>query len=383
MKWKNGVAEIQRKRGKVFKIRYRVPLVPGHDPTRQVVETLKHCANRKQAEGVLAQRMASVFEGTYRPRNQQKPIMLTEFIGKYLETRKNELAAWDSYDRSLRKHVVPFMGERYLFEVNTAMCEDYRRHRLEQGAAPATARKELRYLQSVYVEARKRGHVSHDPVSDVSFKRIDNARTRMPSPIEIAKLARTALALDRGDFMRPLFITLMCTGFRITSALELRWEHVDLDEHTLKVKQKGDTWVYPPMTSLLRAELEHWQPVSRAIGKDGFVFPALRGAGAMNRGTAKKHWIDLIEKAGVSGLTFHDIRRWVVTAMKKHGADSKVIGTVSGQATAAIIDRYDQGARERAATIMEAVTDLKLISDGEKREDDNKQRRNESAAKSA
>ena len=363
LRWKGGIQVVETSRGRVYKIRFRAPIVPGQRKTRQVIETLAHCPSLNHAKGILAQRRTAIFEGTYRPRNAQKPVLLSELVELFLTAKETELASWSSYRAALRRHVVPFFAKKYVFEITTGDCEDYRRKRLAEGAAPASVRNELRYLQSVYVEARKRGIANIDPVSDVSFGGIRNTPERAPAPAQIMALVAAARKEPRESFLRPLFFVMLCTGLRVSSALRLRWEHVDYAGGCIGTVQKGGTWVWPPMPALLRDELEQWEPVSKAICPgSGFVFPSLRTGRALTPTAVQKSWPAMLERAKVTGVSRHDLRRFMVTRLRELGADDKSIGRISGHATATMIDLYDKRGLTEVAQFAEAASDLKLIS---------------------
>lgn len=358
--WVNGVGRFETSHGVSWRIRYRAPVHPTSTVTRQVTETLRYCGSRKDAEGVLAKRRTEIFEGTYRPRNSAKPVTVAEMVETFLEARKSELRGWRTYAGSLRNHVVKLLGKRYLFELTTSMCEDYRRDRLAEGAAPATVRGELRCLQGVYLEARKRELVSHDPVADMRFRGIDNARTRVPTDVEVANLAGAAQQTD--TFMRPLFFVLLGTGMRLGSALALRWEDVDFANGWIEATQKGGRKVRPPMSALLAQELLLWRPASEKKGKgSGWVFPS-RMRKHLTQTAVHEAWPLLLAKAKVTTkLLRHDLRRYMVTRLRALGLDDRAIGAVSGHSTVPMIDRYDRGAHERAAVEIDRVFDLKTI----------------------
>jgi integrase len=357
----NGIAVVETKRGKRFKIRYRVPLEPGGTATKQVTETLRHCPDLKSAQFVLSKRNAEIFDGEYRPRNRQKPVTVAEMAEQLLETRKTELRGWRTYAGSLRNHVMRLMGRRYLFEVNTGMCEDYRRKREAEGAALATIRNELRCLQGVFAEARKRDIVHHDPVRDIRFKGIKNTRERVPTSAEILRMVEAAQKRD--DFLRPVFFLLFCTGMRISSALSIRWDGIHRDRGRLEITQKGGGKVRPPMADLLASELERWRPRSLEKGKgSGWVFPS-RMRKHLTQTAVHKEWPEFLAAAKVEGVTRHDLRRWMVTRLRALGLDDAAIGAITGHATKAMIDRYDRGAMERALAVIPQAVDLKLISE--------------------
>ncbi len=252
-----------------------------------------------------------------------------------------------------------------MHEITTGDCEDYRRARLAEKAAPATIRNELRYLQSVYADARKHELCANDPVGNVSFKGIKNTPEHAPAPANILLLVEAARTLEPNDHLRPFFFVLLCTGLRLSSALRLRWEHVDTEHGCIGTVQKGGSWVWPPMPAILQTELELWRPRSLGLGKDtGWVFPSVTGAkaGHVTKSQIHKAWAKLLESAGCSGITRHDMRRFMVTRLRELGADDQAIKRVSGHSTAAMIDRYDKRGHASAAAFSEQASDLKSIS---------------------
>lgn len=371
MKWKNGIAFAETKRGRVWKIRYMAPVFPGAPwPRKQKTETLIGCRSRGEAAGVLASRMSRIFDRTYRP-DSAPPITVTDGIEQFIAARSGELASISSVRGSLRNHVARLMGKLFMQEATTARWEDYRSSRLNEGAAKATVRNELRYMQMVYTRARKDGHDVGDPISDVSFRgahALKNARKRVPSPAELANLVTAALKQE--PLMRAVFFALACTGMRIGTALKMRWDGLSFEERWIDVVQKGNDPIRVPMSARLAFELELWRPASvKAGGESGWVFPAFRRGksgvrGALSKTAVYDRWPDLLKEAKVDGLTRHDMRRWVVTALRKIAkGDDKALGAVSGQRGQVTIDRYDQGALERAHELVPHLDDLIPIYD--------------------
>lgn len=355
-----------------WKIRYRVPLAPASTRTKQVTETLRGCISRKAAEGVLATRMSAIFDGSYKPRATKAPTLLSTHVDKYLADRKAEgFPSLSAYKPSLLLHVVPYFKGKLLHQITTGDCEDYRRARLAKGAAPATVRNELRYLQSVFADARKHELCTNDPVGNVSFKGIKNSPEHAPAANDVLRLVEAARALPAIDHLRPFFFVLLCTGLRLSSALRLRWEHVDFENGALGTIQKGGTWVWPPMPSLLVAELELWRPTSLDIGDGTWVFPSVSGArdGHITKSQIHKAWGLLLASAGCRGITRHDMRRFMVTRLRELGADDHAIKRVSGHATAAMVDRYDKRGHANAAAYSEQASDLGAISDMAERDE--------------
>lgn len=360
--WLNGVGRYETSRGVVWKIRYRTPLEHNSRRTKQVVETLVHCANRKQAESVLALRRAQVFDSTYRPRSNEKPVTVADFAPLFLDAKK-ELASHGKYKSQLDRHLLPRFGRKQLQEVTVLDCDTYRRDRIVAGAMPATVRNELRCLQSLFVEARRRNLVERDPVAGVAFGRIDNARKRLLSGDE-----RDRLLLElskRDDFLRPLFVLLYCTGMRLGDAIRMEWAAVDFDHGIIRFQQrKTGKWVFPPMHHALKSELERWRPI---CGSSAWVFPSpVRSDAPMSKKYVANPWRELLAAAKVENLWRHDLRRYVVTMLRAAGVGDGVIGSITGHESVSMIQRYDSPQLEQAREAVSRLPDLGAISQAQK-----------------
>ena len=354
----NGVACFETSRGLAWKIRYRTPVAPNSRRTRQVVETLLHCSNKKQAESVLALRKTQVFDGTYRPRTTEKPVTVADFAPLFLDA-KTELATHGKYKSQLERHLLPRFGRKQLQEVTVLDCDNYRRDRIAAGAKPATVRNELRCLQSLFVEARRRNIVERDPVAGVAFGRIDNARKRLLSSDERKRLLGELS--KRNDFLRPLFVLLYCTGMRLGDAVRMEWEAVDFERGTIRFQQrKTGKWVFPPMHPSLSAELQRWRGV---CGSSTWVFPSpARRNAPMSKNIVAKPWAELTAAAKVENLWRHDLRRYVVTMLRAAGVGDGVIGSITGHESVSMIARYDSPQLEQAREAVARLPDLGAIS---------------------
>lgn len=355
----------------MWKIRYRVPLAPNSRLTKQVKETLKHCDKRTQAENVLALRRAQVFDGTYRPRVTGAPLTVADFVPKFLEV-KSELASVAKYKSQFERHLLKRFGRKQLRLVSVADCEDYRRERLAEGAKPATVRNELRCLQSLFVEARRRELMDKDPVAGVAFGKIDNARRRLLSDDERDRLL--AHLSSREDFLRPLFMLLYFTGMRLGDAVALEWTAIKMDKNTIAYQQgKTGRWVYPPLHPALRLELVRWDA---KCASDTYIFPSPRyGDRPMSIKHAGETWDEMLVAAKVENLWRHDMRRYMVTMLRAAGVGDGVIQSITGHETVSMIERYDSPQIEQARVAVQKMPGLTLVSDdGKPTVNDNNER---------
>jgi integrase len=369
------IGEYRREDGTVaWKIRYRVPIAPGAKRTRQKTETLRECRSRRQAEGVLADRKARVFRQEYQPRANREILTVREFaergsapnvpkedrVPSFYEIKENlDSLAW--YKRAFDLHVFKPLGHLALVSVTTSHCEDYRRARLREGAAEATIRNELRYLQSLFVEAKKRGLMDADPVANMSFEALDNERARVLSADERNAVFGELLRLDEADDFRPFVFVLFFTGMRCGNALRLKWEHVRFDLGTL-ILQKTKTKQYrPPLAAALHGELLRWRQFDL---QSEYVFPGTRSDAAEgHRGYswARRHWAEICKRAGVGNLNMHDFRHNLVSTLRAFGAGDKAIMQVSGHSTLVMLNRYDHPELGAVKAHVDRLADLTPI----------------------
>lgn len=369
----NGVTSYEANNGRVtWRIRYRVPIAPPSRKTRLVTETLRNCPNRKHAEGVLSSRNAAIFNGTYRGAiaaikfaDEAQAFLLSTKPVDAKNVKDGELASWDDYESAFRLHVLPEIGNMHLSEITPALLEDVRRRWRAKGAAEATIRNRMRYAQSVFAFARKQSHGDFDPVSSLSFAKIDNARKRAPTDAECAAIAGYILKEPELSFFRPVMVTFYCTALRHESVLSLRWDNLDFEKREGLAKQKGGQWVTFYLPPLLIAELERWRPWSMALSKSGWVFPSsssLNEGGHITQTATNKRWGKMCAELKISDLIRHDFRRRMTTALLRAGGDKAGIQLVTGHASERMIDEhYDARTRAEIAPLIERATKAGLI----------------------
>ena len=169
----------------------------------------------------------------------------------------------------------------------------------------------------------KVGHLTLDPLAGRWPAARTLQRDRTPSPAEIARLLLAADALaERGSkpaiapIWRDVLYVIALTGCRRAEAAGMRVEHVDL---------AAGVWRQPSVVN--KSRREHAVPlgplaaeiVGRAIGErtTGLVFPGRVGTPLSGW---SRLWTVVTAEAGVHGVTIHDCRRALVSAVADAGA---------------------------------------------------------------
>jgi integrase len=142
---------------------------------------------------------------------------------------------------------------------------------------------------------------------------------------------------------------------------------VDFESDLIRLSA-GQTKAKKARTLPIYGDMRRWLEHQRETLPQGstWVFH-----GAKNR-SVDNHlngWHEACDKAGVTGLLFHDLRRSAVRNMKRAGIQDRVAMEISGHRTRSIFDRYN------------IVDDADLQSAGERLEEYAQRRKQERAAR--
>jgi integrase len=201
----------------------------------------------------------------------------------------------DLYEQRLRDHVSPVLGKRRVAEVTV---DDLRRlvdTLARNGLAPGTITSTVNIVSRLFRYAIKRRFVPHNPVRDLDRDDRPGAQ-RQSEPRYLTAGELDALLARLGGTMRPAVATCTYAALRISEALGLRWQDVDLKAGTITVAgqlgRDGKTWVPVPKTAasaatvpllpVLRRELvEHRARQAernlRWVRPEALVFTTMRG----------------------------------------------------------------------------------------------------------
>ena len=320
-------------------IKYRAP-ISGHFPegvsvpTRQIIERLPNCRNRSQAQGVLMARKAAIFEGTYQPRRKVVPVTLSDFVPRFLQTKRH-LRTVSQYKQQLERHIIPFFGSRPLEAITASDCLEFYNTELDGGAAIATANAYVACLKSLFSEAIRAGACQANPVKGVRLLNPNNARDRLLSSEETGRLF--AVANEFTDYVRPLFYILYHTGMRVGEALALEWADIQPEHSRIAIRDsKSGEGRKVPMRAVLADELVRWKPVT---GGNRWVFPS-RHDKSRPMNSIRRGWLRLCEAAEINDFTPHDLRHNFTSMLQAEGVSDSIIMSITGHKTHVMLHRY-------------------------------------------
>lgn len=266
------------------------------------------------------------------------------------------------YRIDTRNNVVPHLGHLRLDQVTTADVANLQARLRAEGKAPQTVIHARRSLGTALEAAVDAGLIASNPTRSRSL------RQRVPEKVDrVLTREETRRLLDAasGSRYEALFLLAVTTGMREGELLALRWRDLDLDAGILSVRgsvsvgHDGQLRILPPKTRRSRRRVYlpdiATEALRRARHQDAdIVFPAARGGLMRGTNLHARHFLPLLDQAGLRPMKFHDLRDTAATHMLEDGTPLNVVSEVLGHADEAItLRRYAHVTRgmQRAALI--------------------------------
>lgn len=135
--------------------------------------------------------------------------------------------------------------------------------------------------------------------------------------------------------LQPVIQFALATGLRKANILGLRWQNVDMARQQLWVHPddaKGGKAIGIPLNALAMQVLN----ACRGQHPEN-VFTV---GGRPYRWIDHRTWLSVIEKAGLPGVRFHDLRHTWASWLAQAGVDPQHLKTLGGWSTLAMVERY-------------------------------------------
>src|SRR5829696_7157952 len=190
-----------------------------------------------------------------------------------------------------------------------------------------------------------------------------------------------SLEAARGNRLEALYVLAVTAGLRIGELLGLKWEDIDLDAETLRVRRTksraktGPTFTAPKngkgrQLRLTRRAVESLKSHKAAqnaerlgIGDlwqdNGLVFCTMGGKPLDFQNLRAASFKPLLKEAGLPDIRFHDLRHTCATLLLTRGHQPKLVQELLGHSSVAMtLDRYSHvlpGMGDETAAAMEAA----------------------------
>jgi integrase len=293
-------------------------------------------------------------------------VPLGVFARKWVAERPLAPRTRAKYERLLRLHVEPALGDETLSGITPAVVRSWRSSLVADGVGSSTVAQAYRLLRAVMNTAVDDELIRRNPCR-VKGADKDEAGERPIATIgqvyEIAGLVR--------PWYRALVLTAAFTGLRWGELLALTRADVDLTAGTVRVRgavieldgelslgpaksRAGHRTVAFPMQ--LAPELKAHLNRYAEAGKSGRVFVGPKGA-TPRRTNFNQTWRKARAAAGLPGLRFHDLRHTANTFVASQASLGELMRRMGHASTrAALIYQHASEGRDRA--IADALGEL-------------------------
>ncbi len=252
-----------------------------------------------------------------------------------------------------------YFGALRLREITPSDLDRYRVHSATvDGVAPATVRKRLTILGTMFKCARRWNVIEVNPAVDLEKPSEPLHRTRYLSREEFERLRDHA-----EPWLRPILTVAVLTGARLKEVAGLSWENIDRDAGILFISEDNKTGKPRgvPISDPVRKILDEI-PGSR-FKRQGPVFVTPDGEAytpRRERNRISQRTKAAAKAADLPGVTFHVLRHTAGSWLAQKGHSEVEIAALLGHATTATTKRYmhlTPGHLRRATMALAATLD--------------------------
>src|SRR5579875_2067694 len=283
------------------------------------------------------------------------------------------------YRVDVEKHLIPGLGAHWLEKLAPEHAEKLYAKMQRAGLSAGTAHHAHRTLRNALNEAVRRGHLARNPVLLARAPKLSEEEIEPYGLEEIQRLLKVVSERRNG----ARWVVALALGLRQGEALGLKWEDVDLDRGTLRIRRgrlrpkyahgcdgacgrkpgycpqrkqirpdTGDTksragrrtvGLPDPLITLFKAHKRQQDAEREAACQlwrdEGWVFARPDGR-PLNPNTDYHEWKALLTEAGLRDARLHDARHTAATVLLILGVPTPTAMAIMGWSSAAMAKRY-------------------------------------------
>jgi len=340
---------------------------------------------RKHFLGKTREEVAKKLTAALKARDDGLPIVsdrqtVSQFLKKWLtdkvtpSTRESTLRGYES---KIRMHIVPALGNVTLGKLTPQRLQSFFNEKLKSGLSPRTVHHLRAILRAALADAVKWGLVMRNVADLIDPPRVPHEEVQALAPAEAQEL----LAAVKGTRLEALYSVALALGLRQGEALGLRWEDIDFDAATLRVRRSLQriggafqfvepktarshrTLALPNIAAIALREHRTRQLKERlAAGpmwdEHGLVFARANGS-PLYGSNVTREFQRMLEHAGLRRLRFHDMRHACASLLIAQGVHPRIVMETLGHSQIGItMNLYSHvlpEAQRQAASKMDAV----------------------------
>ena len=296
-------------------------------------------ARARAAEIITAARTGRDLVGRNLRELQTEAPTVRELVGRFVEEyvpARCKASSAQSYERALRQHVLPRLGNRRVADITRA---DVTALHHQMRAIPYAANRTIGILSAVFTAAELWGMRPEGTNPCRHVKRFrEKRRERFLSDEEYRRLGAVLREAERTGAVAASAVAairlLMLTGCRLSEIMTLRWENVALESAELRLP---DSKTGAKTVHLGSAAVAVLGGIARVEGNPWVVTGRRPGSRV-----ASLHypWALIRKRAGLDDVRLHDLRHSFASGGLLVGEGLPMIGKLLGHSQVQTTARY-------------------------------------------
>ena len=297
----------------------------------------------EQARGKASELNAAIANGANPAeikRGRVAEVVFGELFNQYLERHaKMNKKTWAEDQQRYNQYLAKPLGNKKLSSIDRKLIASIHSN-ITMAGHPTVANRVIALVSSVYGWALSAGvWEQNNPARGVK-KNQEKSRDRFIQGDELPRFFE-AVKEESNVSMRDYFLLALLTGARKANLLSMKWEDISFERAEWRIEEtKNGT----PQTVTLSPEAIEILLNRKPEKPTTFVFPSERSSATGHIQNPKKAWSRVLNRASLTNLRIHDLRRTLGSWQAKSGASLAIIGKSlnhKNQNTTAIYARLD------------------------------------------
>jgi integrase len=289
-----------------------------------------------------------MIEGKQPPTPAKEVPKFSEFSERYMEFSKANKRSYGIEKCYVRASLKPYFGEQRLDQITAMLAEQFKQKRLKDGLKKSSINREVGLLKSMLSKAVKWELVERNGARDCNLFKLDDPQPdRVLSQGEEMKLLAACDGPElklRAPLLKPIILVAVYTGLRRGEILRLRWTDIDFDSGVLIVRQ-AKTASGQGRRVNINSRLKDTLLALKQSAKSDWLFPSpdrfqVSEEPERHLGDIKKAFHRAVKLAGISRITFHQLRHTFCSRLADAGVPLPVIQDLAGHASIIMTRRY-------------------------------------------
>lgn len=271
---------------------------------------------------------AEMVRGVYFSQKEAEATTLSEALDRYEREISSIKKGHLQEKKRIRSWKAHPLAKRFLATIQGKDIAAWRDARIKSGSSANTVRLDLAIISHLFEIARKEWGMEglHNPVKSIRMPSPPAGRDRRLHPGELEKLLE-CLSEEMNQVVRFALETAMRRG----ELAGMTWDMVDLKKRTVTLPDTKNGQKKIVSLSMEAVTILKHRVSTRRIDPEVWNV----GLDAISQNFAKA-----CQKAGISGLHFHDLRHEATSRLFELGLDATKVKNITGHKTYSMLARY-------------------------------------------